>query len=314
MGTLFAKVRQARELSWLLNSLQSTLQSLKAGLLEASALLAPTEPGATLVLSSHRSESVKGTITRVGTRIVKGSLALRLQTLPPPRGSPAYPLSISSAPQAPTLVLDQLVTVRTGVNTCLDIVDVSTWTGDKHNANFIAGQLKLLEENIKDAKGALKGGEGLRPWCEEPADESVSTPSPCRHQVVDYNQVFDPPLPHSVSFNLSIAEAAIVLTLRTLAPATPRPSTPDSSFIPRFNLGDRLAVALGATKLPTHDETDQTFNCRGEEVTVKEKVRVESQDPNLMAALAKLGSLERVVRMSRQALATVMGKDMSDED
>ena len=36
------------------------------------ALLVPTEPGSTLVVSSLRSESVKGFVTRVGTRIVKG--------------------------------------------------------------------------------------------------------------------------------------------------------------------------------------------------------------------------------------------------
>lgn len=35
-------------------------------------LLAPVEPGSTLVLSSLRSESVKGFVTRIGTKIVKG--------------------------------------------------------------------------------------------------------------------------------------------------------------------------------------------------------------------------------------------------
>ena len=52
--------------------LRETLQSLKAGLEECAALLAPAENGSTLVLSSLRSESLKGLITRVGTRIVKG--------------------------------------------------------------------------------------------------------------------------------------------------------------------------------------------------------------------------------------------------
>lgn len=36
------------------------------------ALLAPDEPGSTLVLSSLRSECVKGFVTRLGTRLVKG--------------------------------------------------------------------------------------------------------------------------------------------------------------------------------------------------------------------------------------------------
>jgi hypothetical protein len=60
------------ELAWLLVQLKETLQSLKAGLEECAALLAPSENGSTLVLTSVRSESLKGLVTRVGTRIVKG--------------------------------------------------------------------------------------------------------------------------------------------------------------------------------------------------------------------------------------------------
>ena len=63
---------QQRELAWLLVQLKETLQSLKAGLEECAALLAPSENGSTLVLTSVRSESLKGLVTRVGTRIVKG--------------------------------------------------------------------------------------------------------------------------------------------------------------------------------------------------------------------------------------------------
>lgn len=74
---------QDRELEWLLAQLRETLQSLKSGLEECAALLAPTENGSTLVLSSLRSESLKGLVTRVGTRIVKGvSLLPCLPRLP----------------------------------------------------------------------------------------------------------------------------------------------------------------------------------------------------------------------------------------
>jgi hypothetical protein len=62
----------ARELEWLLVQLHETLQSLKAGFEECAALLAPSENGSTLVLSSVRSESLKGLVTRIGTRITKG--------------------------------------------------------------------------------------------------------------------------------------------------------------------------------------------------------------------------------------------------
>lgn len=58
-----------------------------------------------------------------------------------------------------------------------------------------------------------------------------------------------------------------------------------------------------------HDEVDQVFTFKGQEVKVKEKVRVESQDPNLMAAMAKLNALERSVALGRKALDIVMGQE-----
>lgn len=70
-----------RELQWYLNSLQSSLAALKGGLEECVKLLAPVEPGSTLVLSSLRSESVKGFVTRIGTKIVKGVSFVSVQPL-----------------------------------------------------------------------------------------------------------------------------------------------------------------------------------------------------------------------------------------
>lgn len=64
--------QQKRELDWLVAELHETLANLKHGLEDCYALLAPIDPGSTLVLSTPRNEIVKGHITRVGTRIVKG--------------------------------------------------------------------------------------------------------------------------------------------------------------------------------------------------------------------------------------------------
>lgn len=174
---------------------------LKAGLEECAALLAPSENGSTLVVSTVRSESLKGFVTRVGARIVKGvrlwlfrasdslspqppssnparsavqDIKLRLPSLPPPRGAASYPLLISQAPEAPTLVVHQLTAARTHINSCLDVVDVTTWTGDSKNANFISGQLGLLYDNIEEARQALRGASDVRPqWWNNPVDEKV---------------------------------------------------------------------------------------------------------------------------------------------
>lgn len=297
----------ARELEWLLASLQDTLQSLKAGLEECAELLAPQEPGSTLVLSSLRSENLKGYITRVGTRVTKGDISLRLPSLPPPRGQAAYRLSISSQPAAPTIALTQISTARTLINACLDVVDATRWTGDSKNANFISGQLRLLHENVRDAKSALKGWtEGQKAWNEEPVPADA----------------FTPPLPDHVSFHLSISEAALLLNVRTLESAYPvtGTNTPLSfnstsgsqQSYSGFSLREKLVTALGGGRQAFHDEAHEVFMYKGQDVRVRDKVRVESQDPSLMSAMAKLGALERNVAMSRRALDVVMGKEGED--
>ncbi|GAB7362810.1 hypothetical protein MBLNU230_g3113t1 [Neophaeotheca triangularis] len=294
----------ARELTWLLTSLQETLQALKAGLEDCAKLLAPQEPGSTLVLSSLRSESLKGFVTRIGTRVVKGDIHLRLPSLPPQqKGQSSYKLSISNQSTAPTIVLEQLTTARTLINACLDVVDATRWTGDSQDAGFICGQLKLLHENIQEAKGALKGWTpGQKEWWEEAADEAA----------------FDPPLPPNVSFHLSVSEAAVLLNVRTLEAAgagagatTPLGAGTASSYS-GFSLRERFASALGGGRQPVHEEADEVFVWKGREVRVKEKVRVESQDPSLMAAMAKLGALERNVSVSRRALDVVMGREVEE--
>lgn len=71
-------------------------------------------------------------------------------------------------------MIEQLTSVRTLINACLDVIDVTTWTGDAKNANFIAGQFQLLFDNIQEAKNVLKGYSDVRrPWWEDAIDEQV---------------------------------------------------------------------------------------------------------------------------------------------
>ncbi|KAL9088132.1 MAG: hypothetical protein Q9159_003250 [Coniocarpon cinnabarinum] len=305
----------ARELQWFLSHLHTeTLSSLKAGLEECDRLLSPDSGAHTLVLSSLRSESVKGFITRTGTRIVKGTLALKLASIPPPRGRESHQLTISQAADAPTLALDQLTRTRNLISNALDVIDVTKWTGNAEDANFIAGQLTLLFEHVRDAKGTLKGvtsvsipggpsrpvtpvtelppqlprvETGERPWNLEPHDENI----------------FEPSCPPNISLHLSIADAALVLQVRALERADAPPS---QESVTGFGIRGRLGLA---PRHQTHDEVGEVFEYKGHDVKVKEKLRVESQDPSLLAAMAKLSALEHSVAMSRTALDTVMEKE-----
>ena len=103
-----------------------------------------------------------------------------------------------------------------------------------------------------------------------------------------------------------VFDAALVLEIRTLEPQQAGDS---SSSLTGFILRNTFASALGATRAPAHDEADRTFKYRGHDVRVKEKIRVESQDPALISASAKLNALGHSLMLSRKALNIVMGRD-----
>lgn len=107
-----------------------------------------------------------------------------------------------------------------------------------------------------------------------------------------------------MSFHLFIFDAALLLEIRTLEVQNPGEDSHGG-----FSFRDRLAVALGGTRPPVHDEADRTFTYRGQEVRVKEKIRIESQDPALISAMAKLNALEHSVMLNRKALHIVMGRE-----
>ncbi|KAL4881038.1 Rogdi leucine zipper containing protein-domain-containing protein [Aspergillus karnatakaensis] len=285
----------SNELEWLLRSLQDSLASLREGLQECTALLAPKEPGSTLVLSSMRSESVKGFVTRVGTKVVKGVSSSRVSIS---RGAPATRLCLSNLPDAPELALGQLVSVRDSVRQCLDIVDVSTWTGDPLDARFIYSQLHLLGETIAEGRQMLKGeSDAIRgKWWETSAPENM----------------FDPPLPTYLSFHLSIADSALVLYLRILESSTPA-HTP-TAFAPDISLtGFSIRDRLFGPRQPLHDEAGDVFSWKGDDVKVKEKSPTDSELPKANQEDAVLDLIEKITATEAEILELLDELDLTDE-
>jgi len=115
-------------------------------------------------------------------------------------------------------------------------------------------------------------------------------------------KIFDPPLPENLSFDLSISDASLRVELRTLEPINHADTLSNFGF-------QRLAAAIGAARKPEHDGSNEIFSYRGVDVRVKEKIRVESADPSLIALTAKLAALEHSVSLSRKTLDIVMGRD-----
>lgn len=111
-----------------------------------------------------------------------------------------------------------------------------------------------------------------------------------------------------MSFHLFVFDAALILEVRTLEPH----HAGDNGSLTGFSIRNTFASALGGARAPAHDEVDRAFTYKDQQVRVKEKIRVESQDPALISASAKLNALGHTVMLSRKALNIVMGREQMD--
>jgi hypothetical protein len=263
--------------------------------LSPTAFLKPTPPSFFFTARSIETEQ------RWRLIYTKQTLALRLRT--------HAPLNLTLNTTHP-LLLSPLTTLRTLLNQSLDMVAITRWTGDRHSAPFISSQLHLLHSLLLEAISVLKGPNLLTPV--HSAESGTSTPNmipPPPGQAWFESppdpETFSPPLPPTLSLHLTLLDSTLLLTLRVLESAATQP-TPISRF----------ALAIGAQRRLEHDEMDEVFLYRGEEVRVREKVRVEgSADPSLLSLGAKLGALERTVAERRKGLEVLMGVgEESEED
>lgn len=96
---------------------------------------------------------------------------------------------------------------------------------------------------------------------------------------------------------------------------TPKPafslsSLPSLATDSPGGFGQRFAAAVGLRGGPGGDggaQGSEIYSYRGMNVRVRERVRVESQDPNLMAVWAKLGGLEHALGLAIKSLGMVSG-------
>ncbi|KAL2121707.1 hypothetical protein VTJ04DRAFT_2162 [Mycothermus thermophilus] len=262
---------EKRELDWLVDELHETLINLKHGLEDCYALLAPIDHGNTLVLSTPRNEIVKGTITRVGTRIVRGTIHLRMRTLP------HQTLTIN--PDHP-IHLAPLTTLHSLLNHSIDLLTLtlaysypssgsspaptSTTTTSKRSPHlptdlpppqFLSAQLRLLAQSLAEASAQLKGPSSTTTTGASGGISSTGNDPTWTTRSAAPSH-FTPPLaqPHpgsthpALSFHLSVQDASLVLWLRTLEPA-------DAPL----NFGTKLALAIGTARRLEHDEAERVF-------------------------------------------------------
>ena len=182
------------------------------------------------------------------------------------------------------------------MNEALDCVDITRWTGDKTSASFISAQLRLLHGILSEARSTLKGPPLLDPSAtleRSDGNPEVLTTVP--------GNALKPSLPPHLALTFTIQEAALVLIIRSSEPV----NAP-------IGIGSRFAFAIGAQRRLEHDEMEKVWIVDGSEVHVREKIRIESADPSLMAVLAKLAALEHTLGMARCCLGIVMKEEIDD--
>ncbi|KAH6885393.1 RAVE subunit 2/Rogdi [Thelonectria olida] len=306
---LKAAETQERELEWIVQETLEVCRDLKHGLDDCYALLAPIDPGSTLVVSTPRNEKVKGTLTRVGTRIVKGTLNLQLRTIP------AQHLSL--APND-SIHIDALESLHTHLTQATDLLSITL--SRPQDPRSLDSTLAILADSIADSLALLKGPPIDKP---DPGWQGSSCPPHQFHPIAGTN----------LSIYINIQESSIVVWLRALEPV-------DAPV----HFGTKLGLAIGTFRRLEHDEMDTIFryNCRGSEaagsrprsarhtpepraapppfgenkdiqqVYVREKVRIESADPSLISLHSKLGFLSHMLGQTRRNLTAVMGVDSDD--
>ncbi|KAF4509838.1 hypothetical protein G6O67_001778 [Ophiocordyceps sinensis] len=306
--TIQAAATLRRELDWITAETIEACRELKHGLDDCYALIAPIDPGSTLVMSTPRNERVKGTITRVGSRIVKGSLNLQFRTLPPQL--------IAVVPSSP-IHIHALDALHANLTQSIDLLALDLSREIPHDAPSLASTLTLISDSLAESIALLKGPPLNGP------DASWQTASCPPHH-------FTPPLPPGISVHFALQESSIVLSLRALEPV-------DAPV----HFGTKLGLAIGTVRRLEHDESDVIFRYRPsgdgsaepkrgaarktpesasagakdvEEVYVREKVRIESADPSLISLHSKLGYLSRMLCQMKRNLSAVMSAAGLDDE
>ncbi|KAK9241110.1 RAVE subunit 2/Rogdi [Lipomyces kononenkoae] len=193
------------ELAWLLSDLSTSTKSLVDGIEECLALLQSDQPGSTLVLSSNRSEALKGFVLRVGQNIVKADIHLKLSSL-----SKGQVCSFSLA-EGRVIPLAQLGDCANFLAVCLRVINEMDFV----EPALVLAQLRKLLSNIRYAH------------------ISIRNVSPAFHfpfTTIESN-TFTPELPDTVALDLIISESGVIADVRTLHPIEPPQDSGNASII-----------------------------------------------------------------------------------
>ncbi|KAM0267981.1 hypothetical protein ACHAPA_005327 [Fusarium lateritium] len=279
-GNMLIYFDKARELDWIVNETLEVCRDLKHGLEDCYALLAPIDPGSTLVMSTPRNEKVKGTLTRVGTRIVKGGL-------------------------------DAL---HGHLNQSIDLLGITL--SKPQDAYSLSSTLSVLADSLADASAILKGP----PLTDsDPAWQMHSCPSSQFVPSIGPNLSFYLGLQESCIILWLRALEPVhghvhFGTKLGLAFGTVRRLEHDEmDTIFRYNTqGSNMSGSKRGSARHTPEPGSSAADVDSndvQEVYVREKVRVESADPSLISIQSKLSYLSHMLGQARRNVVEVLSVD-----
>ncbi|KAK7433248.1 hypothetical protein QQZ08_000184 [Neonectria magnoliae] len=279
------------ELDWIVEETLEICRDLKHSLDDCYALLAPIDPGSTLVMSTPRNEKVKGTLTRVGTRILKGSDVIHIHAL------------------------DAL---HTHLTQAIDLLSITL--SKPQDPSSLSSTLALLADSLTDSAALLKGPPLNQA---DPGWQASSCPAYHFHPVPGPNLSFYIGLQDSsIVLWLRVLEPVDAPvhfgTKLGLAIGTFRRLEHDEmDTIFKYNTKGSDSGETrphSARHTPEPRSTPPPFGSGRDiqEVYVREKVRVESADPSLISLHSKLGYLSHMLGQARRNLSIVMSVDSED--
>jgi hypothetical protein len=246
---------EQRELKWLLCDIHGGIKSsIHVGLQECLSRLSEQDDGLKLVMSSNRSETLKGIVTRVGATVCECDIVVKLAS-----ANKGHPFHVKLK-ENETYPLLQVVDAVNFISEALQTT--SRLTTDSPPENDVQTRIYLSETlgYVKSALAALR----------EPKASSIYP-----HQVTDTSKFVD--LPPGLVVDFYVSDSNVITELRTIEDIAGNHHTLDS-----------FTSALSLKK----KKQEKVVAYNGSSVVEHEHVKVESQDPCLISETAKLTAVE----------------------
>ncbi|KAK9381689.1 RAVE subunit 2/Rogdi [Kockiozyma suomiensis] len=178
------------ELAWLLRDLSTTMKSIYDGLDECVVLMQFDQSPSTLVLSSNRSEALKGFVVRQGKNITKAEIHLKLSSL---NKGTVCNLVLAEGKVIP---LAQLNDCTNFLGVCMQVVKDMDFV----EPAVVLSQLRKLLSNIRNAHISIR---------------NVSPAFQFPYSTIDPS-VFVSEMPLNVALDLTMSESGVIADIRTL--------------------------------------------------------------------------------------------------